>query len=515
MFTNEALSDFSVTQNEQALRRELHLFQSRLEKEPFQVRPIVDGKELDSTEVFKHFDPSEFKTCIAQNHFAAPEVLKLAEESLSQGLKEWRNLEPGERSSIIRKAAELLRQKRHELNAIIIREVGKPWLEADADVAEAIDFCEYYAAQLPRFAPQKTAQPADEENTYLYQPRGMVAVIAPWNFPLAIACGMTVAALITGNVVILKPAEQSGLTGYSLTKILLAAGVPPNAIAFLPGRGETIGRALVISDRINLVCFTGSKQVGLEIIARCGETRPGQQSIKRVIAEMGGKNAIIVDENADLEAALKGVLKSAFGYAGQKCSACSRLIVVGKGYRAFISRLCEEAAKLKVGPAQEPRTDFGPVINQESMQRIMSVASQAEKDCHLAFRGTAAKGGYFVPVHIFRDVPPSHFIWREEIFGPILACRQVSDFTEALTLANDSQYALTGGLYSRSKEHIETAKRHFKVGNLYINRHCTGAMVGRQPFGGFRLSGIGFKAGGPDYLLQFMEPRVITENKAL
>jgi RHH-type proline utilization regulon transcriptional repressor/proline dehydrogenase/delta 1-pyrroline-5-carboxylate dehydrogenase len=402
------------------------------------------------------------------------------------------------------------------LAALIIREAGKPWREADADVAEAIDFCRYYADEVERmWQARRTDTVLGEDNTYFYQPRGVVAVISPWNFPLAIACGMTVAALVTGNTVVLKPAEQTSLIASELAKILYEAGVSPAAFALLPGVGEVVGRALVTHPDVVLTVFTGSRPVGLEIIEASAAVQIGQRGIKRVIAELGGKNAIIVDSDADVDDAIRGVLTSAFGFAGQKCSACSRLIVVGGAYEPFLQRLASATRDLIIGAAQDPASFLGPVIDRESCSRIKSLIENGNAVpllCRAELPTALADQGCFVAPTIFRDVPRDHTLWRDEIFGPVLCCTQAASFEEALEIAGDSDYALTGGVFSRHPQNVALARRDFKVGNLYINRSITGALVGRQPFGGFNFSGIGSKAGGPDYLLQFVEPRVVTEN---
>jgi RHH-type proline utilization regulon transcriptional repressor/proline dehydrogenase/delta 1-pyrroline-5-carboxylate dehydrogenase len=327
---------------------------------------------------------------------------------------------------------------------------------------------------------------------------------------------MTVAALVTGNTVVLKPAEQTGLIASELAKILYQAGTPADALSFLPGTGESVGRALVNHPDVAMVVFTGSRAVGLEIIEEAAHTHAGQRGIKRVVAELGGKNAIIVDEDADSDDAIRGVLSSAFSFAGQKCSACSRLIVVGASYDSFLDRLTQAARDLIVGDAADPSSFLGPVIDRESQNRILATISSAAQDLRMLGQtpipAQCAERGFFVPPTLFRDVPTSHTLWRDEIFGPVVACAKASSFDEALQMATASEYALTGGIFSRHPHNIALAKRRFKVGNLYINRGITGALVGRQPFGGFCFSGIGSKAGGPDYLLQFCEPRVVTEN---
>lgn len=514
-FTNEPLLDFAVEKNRSAMVAALNAVNETIAHGGFSARPIVNGEEI-TLEGELRSDPSDHSVIVGRLECADPSLAERAIELCAQGLPAWRATPIEARAEVLRRAARIMRERKSFLSALIVREVGKPWREADADVAEAIDFCDYYAAEIVRVAPPRlTDNVMGEENHYLYQPRGVAVIIAPWNFPLAIACGMTVAALVTGNTAILKPAEQSSIIAFHLAKILLEAGVPRDAFAFLPGRGEVIGPLLVQHPKVAMTVFTGSRSVGLEIVRSSSEVRPGQRMIKRVVAELGGKNAIIVDSDADFDDAIRGVLTSAFGYAGQKCSACSRLIVVGDAYEPFITRLAAATSDLIVGDAKDPASFLGPVIDQEARARIARTIENASNLTLLAqtpLPNTLKDRGNFIPPTIFRDVPTDHPIWREEIFGPVVACVRAENFEHALTLAVDSEYALTGGLYSRHPGHIQRAKEDFRVGNLYINRPITGALVQRQPFGGFLMSGIGSKAGGPDYLLQFMEPRVITEN---
>ena len=409
-----------------------------------------------------------------------------------------------------------MRQRRFELAAWEIFECGKPWREADADVAEAIDFCEFYAREMIRLAEPRRRDVPGETNACEHLPRGVAVVIPPWNFPLAIPCGMTVAALVAGNTVVLKPAEQSPVIAWHLVQILIEAGVPPGALSFLPGRGEEVGQALVNHPGVNLIAFTGSRDVGLLINRQAAETRPGQDHVKRVIAEMGGKNAIIVDDDADLDEAVVGVVQSAFGYSGQKCSACSRVIVLEGIHDAFLARLVEAARAVKIGPAEQPETLVGPVIDAEARKRILELPpdSRRKKGGSSSMR-TSASWRTSAPSSARSSSPMSRRYARvaqEEIFGPVLAVLKASDLDEALQIANGTQYALTGGLYSRSPREHRRVKREFIVGNLYINRGITGASVDRHPFGGFKLSGIGTKAGGSDYLLEFLLTRSITEN---
>lgn len=513
MFRNEPLTDFTVGTNRTKLKEGLALVDERIRSGHYRAASIIVGTTVASGEEAVRIDPSDGTTVVGRTLFATEQHVDEALRALRHGVAHWADTNVENRTRVVMNAANLMRTRREELSALIIREGGKPWREADADVAEAIDFCDYYAEEAEKLGqPFRTYEVPGEDNSYFYQPRGICAVISPWNFPLAIACGMTVAALVTGNATILKPSEQTSIIAYEFAKILLEAGVPTNVFAFLPGRGEVVGRRLTASPYVDMICFTGSKAVGLEIISTAAKVVPGQKSIKRVVAELGGKNAVIVDEDADLDEAVKGVLYSAFGFSGQKCSACSRLIGVGDAYEPLMRRLCSAASDLIIGPASDPGTLIGPVIDPESQERINRTIAVAEDTTHLAFRGQAPSKGNFVAPAIFREVESSDPIWREEIFGPVLACAQAENFEEALAFANDSEYALTGGLYSRSPAHIQEAVRKFKVGNLYINRGCTGALVCRQPFGGFRMSGVGSKAGGKDYLLQFVEPRVVSEN---
>lgn len=511
-FKNEPLTDFSIPHERHALADAIKKLEAT-SLGRLTAAPIIGGKEVRKGDPIPRENPSKRSQIIGQVYYAGlDEVKEVMDLFMSEG-KSWGKTSYLHRAEIIRNAARLMRRKKHDLSALIIFESGKTWREADADVAEAIDFCNYYADQMLRLGgPIPTSDIPGEENYYLYQPRGIAVVISPWNFPLAIPCGMTVAALVAGNRTILKPAEQTSLIAAEFARILLEAGVPPQAFALLPGRGEVIGKELVAHPEVGLIAFTGSRPVGLEIMKSAVEVRPGQHLIKRVIAELGGKNAIVVDDDADFDEALKGILHSSFGFAGQKCSACSRVIVVGDAYEPFVKRLCEAAEDLGIGEAKESSSYLGPVIDQEAQERILKTIELGEKQLKLGFKGAAPADGHYVPLTIFRDVDPDSQLWQEEIFGPVLCVRPAKSFEDAVSDAINSMYALTGAVFSRNPEHLEYAKENFKVGNLYINRGSTGAIVGRQPFGGFKLSGIGSKAGGPDYLLQFLEPRTITEN---
>jgi RHH-type proline utilization regulon transcriptional repressor/proline dehydrogenase/delta 1-pyrroline-5-carboxylate dehydrogenase len=438
---------------------------------------------------------------------------------LSKSFADWRNVPVTQRAAVLVKAAAAMRARRDELAAVIIRESGKTWREADADVCEAIDFCEYYAREAaPLFERRRLGRFVGELDEVMHEPRGVCVVISPWNFPLAICCGMTVAALVTGNSVVVKPAEQTPAIAKLLCDILWAAGAPRWALAFLPGQGETVGAALVRDPRVALVAFTGSKAVGLDIVRACAEVADGQHFVKHVVCEMGGKNAIIIDASADLDEAVLGVRQSAFGFSGQKCSACSRVIVVESAHDQFLHRLIEATRCLTVGDPTLPGTDIGPVIDADAAARIKQFIEIGSKEGKLELQlpvpeGLEAKVGLpYVGPTIISGIRPEHRLANDEIFGPVLAVIKVKDFEEALAVANGTAYKLTGGIYSRKPAHLERAKREYRVGNLYLNRGITGALVGRQPFGGFGMSGLGSKAGGGGYLEHFVVPRALCEN---
>jgi RHH-type proline utilization regulon transcriptional repressor/proline dehydrogenase/delta 1-pyrroline-5-carboxylate dehydrogenase len=428
----------------------------------------------------------------------------------------WRDVDVRERAKLIHSAAAIMRRRRDELSGIIIKESGKTWSEADADVCEAIDFCEYYARMAVEIqSPKRLGNFVGELNLEWYEPRGVAVVISPWNFPLSICTGMTTAALVTGNATIVKPAEQTPAIARVMAEILWEAGVPRDALQFLAGQGETVGAALVRDPRVALIAFTGSKAVGLDIIAAAGQTPENQPFVKKVICEMGGKNAIIVDASADLDEAVLGVRQSAFSFSGQKCSACSRAIVLDNVYDRFLERLVEATRALVIGDPMDPKTDVGPVIDAAAAEKIWSFIKLGKQTAHLAIgmdAPTELNGKPCIGPHIFTNVKPNDRLAQEEIFGPVLSILRARDFDEALNIANGTSYKLTGGVFSRTPSHLAKAQREFRVGNLYLNRGITGALVGRQPFGGFGLSGVGSKAGGRDYLLQFVEPRVSTEN---
>jgi RHH-type proline utilization regulon transcriptional repressor/proline dehydrogenase/delta 1-pyrroline-5-carboxylate dehydrogenase len=509
-FHNEPMKDFAVSENRAAIEKAL----TESKKNFGQHVPLVlGGKEIKSSKTLSRENPSMSDQKIAEISLASIAQADEAVRVSHAGFQTWKKVPAEKRADLVDKLADLMIRDRWKLMATQIHEVGKPWAEADGDVAEAIDFCKYYARHMRELAkPQKVGGVPGELSLYHYQPRGVALVIAPWNFPLAILCGMAVSALVTGNTVIMKPAEQSSLVAYGLMKLMQEAGFPADAVQFLPGLGEEVGAHLVKHPQISTIAFTGSKAVGLHILKEASVRGPGQKEVKRCIIEMGGKNAIIVDNDADLDEAVDGVLYSAFGFSGQKCSACSRVIVLEEVFEKFEARLLEAAKCLVLSTADDPRSDMGPVVDKEAFDRILTTIAIAKKENELLFEAPARSGGYFAPATLFTKVNPKSQLAQDEIFGPVLALIKAKDLTQALEIANGTEYALTGGLYSRSPGNIERVREEFECGNLYINRGITGAMVDRHPFGGFKMSGIGSKTGGPDYLKQFMEPRCVTEN---
>lgn len=509
-FVNEPELDFAQEENRQRFRAALSAVRARFGRTyPL----IIDGQEVLSNATLSSLNPARPDEVLG---WVARADIPAAERGVTaavRALPEWRATPAADRAAFLSRAAELMRERRLELAAWIVFEAGKPWRDADADVCEAIDFLIYYGREMLRLAsPRPLDQLPGEVNSYVYQPRGVAVVIAPWNFPMAILTGMTAAALVTGNTVIMKPAEQTSIIAAQLMAIFRDADLPPGVLAYLPGVGEEIGEYLVTHPRTNLIAFTGSLAVGLRINELAAKAHEGQRNIKKVIAELGGKNAILIDDDADLDEAVLGTVASAFGYAGQKCSACSRVIVLEQVYEQFVKRLVEATRSLHLGLAEDPATFVPPLIDEEARQRVRRHIATAKREGRIVLDMDNPEDGHVVGPVIVGEVSPQAVVAREEIFGPVLVILKAHDFNEALALALDTPYALTGGLYSRSPAHIERARQEFRVGNLYVNRKITGALVGRQPFGGLGLSGIGSKAGGPDYLLQFLEPRVVTEN---
>ena len=474
--------------------------------------PLINGESVQTEETIDSVNPCHPAQVVGTIGQITIEQADKAVAAAKAAFETWKKTPARARAAIISKAGDLLEERRHELNAWMVFEGGKPLHQADAEVSEAADFCRYYAAEMERLDSEINYDVAGESDRYFYRPKGIVLVISPWNFPLAIPVGMTVAALVTGNCALLKPAAVTSVIAAKISEILIEAGVPKGVFQYVPGRGSTVGNHLVKHPDVNMIVFTGSQEVGCQIYAEAAILRPGQKHLKRVVAEMGGKNAIIVDESADLDQAVQGVVYSAFGYSGQKCSACSRVVVLAPIYDVFVARLVEATKSLNVGDAVEPGTQVGPVIDESAQKKILGYVQKGKEEATLALELPAPEEGYFVGPVIFTDVDPEGTLAQEEIFGPVLSVIKAETFAEGLAIANNTNFALTGGLYSRTPSHIEQAKTDFEVGNLYINRTITGAIVARQPFGGFKLSGVGSKAGGPDYLLQFLDPRTVTEN---
>ncbi|MCA9108330.1 MAG: L-glutamate gamma-semialdehyde dehydrogenase [Planctomycetaceae bacterium] len=511
-YQNEPHTDFSRAENRKAFAQALKDVEEQLGRE----YPIViDGKAVSSRKSIVSLNPSHKSQTVGTVMAATVDHAEQAVTIARRAFEQWRKVEATHRAEYLELIAAEMRNRRFELAAWMVYECGKPWMEADGDVAEAIDFCTYYAMQMRLLDVPVQCDYPGEENIYFYQPRGVAVVISPWNFPLAILTGMTVAALVTGNTVIMKPAEQSSIVAAKLFEMIRDSGIPDGVVSYLPGYGEEIGPALVENPDVDVIAFTGSREVGLLINKQAADNPPAQTHVKKVIAEMGGKNAIIVDEDADLDEAVQGIIGSAFGFSGQKCSACSRVIVLAPAYDAFLDRLKGATESLQFGPAEQPGTTIGPVIDEDALERINDYIEIGREECtHIVTTdaGELAKHGFYVGPHVFADVEPEGRIAQQEIFGPVVAVMKARTLDDAFEIANSTDYALTGGMYSRSPKNLARARAEMRVGNLYLNRPITGALVQRHPFGGYQMSGIGSKAGGHDYLLQFLIPIAVSEN---
>jgi RHH-type proline utilization regulon transcriptional repressor/proline dehydrogenase/delta 1-pyrroline-5-carboxylate dehydrogenase len=508
-FPNASDTDYSEVEARKKAGEAMRIVRAQLGKSYL---PLINGEYQSTEDTVDSVNPSNPSEILGTIGLISIEQAEQALQAAKAAFPSWRKTPVKQRAEILRKAADLMEKRRAELSAWVVLEVGKPVREADAEVSEAIDFCRYYADEMERLEQGHNYDIPGETNRYVYHPLGIAVVISPWNFPIAIATGMTVAALMAGNCTLLKPAEVSSVIAAKIAEILVEAGIPKGVFQYVPGKGSKVGAYMVQHPDVNLIAFTGSQEVGCRIYADAATVQPGQKHLKRVIAEMGGKNAIIVDESADLDQAVAGVVQSAFGYSGQKCSACSRVVVLEPVYDAFVERFVEAARSLNVGAAENPGTQVGPVVDANAHSRIREYIEAGRSESKVALEMPAPDTGYFIGPVIFTDVSPNAKIAQEEIFGPVVAVIKAKNFPEAMEIANGTNYALTGGLYSRTPSHIDQAAVDFEVGNLYINRTITGAIVSRQPFGGFKMSGVGSKAGGPDYLLQFLEPRTITEN---
>jgi 1-pyrroline-5-carboxylate dehydrogenase len=511
-FKNAPFTDFTRPENRQYQMEALE----KVKRELGQTYPlIIGGKKITNQTTFASRNPSQPDQVIGYFSSATVEQVDAAVESAAAAFETWKQVPAEERAGQLFAVADLLKARRFEFNAWMIYEVGKSWPEADGDTAEAIDFMEFYAREMMRLAEdQPIVKIEGEDNQLVYIPLGVGAVIPPWNFPAAIMVGMTSAAFVTGNTVVLKPASTSPMIAWQFMRILEEIGLPAGVVNFLTGSGSTIGDALIEDGRVRFIAFTGSRDVGLRINELAAKPRKGQRWLKRTILEMGGKDAVVVDETADLDAAADGIVSSAFGFQGQKCSAGSRAIIVEKVYDQVLQRVIEKTKKLTMGDVTKPETYMGPVVDENAMKKITDYIEVGKKEGRLVVGGGHHGPGYFIEPTVIADVDPHARIAQEEIFGPVLAVVKARDFDDALHIANDTEYGLTGSLYSKDEKRIERAKNEYHVGNLYFNRKSTGALVGVHPFGGFNMSGTDSKAGGRDYLLLFTQAKAISAKKA-
>src|SRR6266571_3889868 len=510
-FKNAPYTDFSKPENRRAQEEALEQVKSEFGR----TYPLViGGKKITNEATFASVNPAQPDQVIGYFSRATVEQVNEAVEAAATAFEGWKRVPAEERAAYLFAAADLMKQRRLLINAWMIYEVGKSWPEADGDTAEAIDFLEYYAREMIHLAgEQRLAKIESEDNELVYIPLGVGAVIPPWNFPAAIMVGMTSASFVAGNTVILKPSSNSPMIAWQFMRVLEDIGLPAGVVNFLTGQGSAIGDALVEHPQVHFIAFTGSRDVGLHINELAAKPQKGQRWLKRTILEMGGKDAVVVDETADLDAAAEGIVASAFGFQGQKCSAGSRAIVVESVYDQVLQKVIEKTKKLTVGDPTKPETYMGPVVDDNSMKKILYYIDTGKQEGRLVTGGGHHSPGYFIEPTIFADVDPHAHIAQEEIFGPVLAFIKAKDFDDAMRITNDTEYGLTGSLYSRDPQRIELAKEAFHVGNLYFNRKCTGALVGVHPFGGFNMSGTDSKAGGPDYLLLFTQAKAISAKK--
>ncbi len=511
-FRNEAFTDFSVPANEKAMKEAI----SKVRSEFGKTYPLIIGKEkIETTNHIVSTNPSNPSEVIGKFPKATKQHAEKALRVAAETFETWKKVPAKERAEYIFKAAKLMRDRKYELCAWLSLEIGKSWAEADGDVAEAIDFCEYYAREMLRLdnPPKLTAIP-NEKNALKYIPLGVGLVIPPWNFPLAILVGMSTAAIVSGNTIVLKPSSETPGIAFQFAKILEEVGLPPGVFNYMPGPGAEVGDFLVAHKDIRFIAFTGSMEVGLRINELAAKHQKGQLWIKRVVAEMGGKDAIIVDKDADLESAAEGIVASAFGFQGQKCSACSRLIMHKDVYDEVLNKIVERTKKLVVGAPEDKTVQFGPVASKSAYESILKYIEIGKKEGRVLTGGNVHKtetNGFFIEPTIIADVDAKARISQEEIFGPVLSVTKADSWEQALEFANNTEFGLTGAVYTKNKQRLEEAAQEFHVGNLYLNRKCTGALVGVHPFGGFNMSGTDSKAGGPDYLLLFTQAKVVSE----
>jgi 1-pyrroline-5-carboxylate dehydrogenase len=511
-FKNEPLTDFGKPDHAAAFQAALQEVRSALGR----TYPLwIDGHEVKARETFPSLNPSRPSEILGHFQKGEPAHADQAIEAAARAFETWKDVPAAQRAEVLFRAAARMRERKHWFSAWLVFEVGKSWAEADADTAESIDFMDFYAREMLRYAAeQPVTKIPGEENQLVYIPLGVGVAIPPWNFPNAILTGMTSAALVTGNTVVVKPSSDAPGIAWHVVELLLEAGVPAGVLNYVTGPGPSVGNRLVEHPKTRFISFTGSKEVGLGINERAARHQPGQKWIKRVVAEMGGKDSIVVAADADVDKAVEGVAASAFGFQGQKCSACSRAIVDEKIYDEFVRKLAERTRKIVVGPADERSTYMGPVVNRGAQQKILEYVEKGKKEGRLVAGGEAGPGdGWFVQPTVIADVDPQAAISLEEIFGPVLAVIRARDWEHALAIANNTEYGLTGAVYTRDEAKIEDARRRFHVGNLYFNRKCTGALVGVHPFGGFNMSGTDSKAGGRDYLLLFLQAKAMSRSQ--
>jgi len=508
-FSNEPYLDFSKPENRESMKKALADLKA-MSSTVYDL--VIGGKHLKAKEQFVSYNPSDKKPVGTFQKAAVKEAEKAMQAALA-AFKTWRYMPAIERAGIVLRASRMMKQRRFEFDAAMILEEGKNWLEADADFAEAVDFLEFYAREAIRYDQPCGVTPYPGESQEVrYIPLGVGVVIPPWNFPCAIMAGMTTAAMVTGNTVVLKPSSDAPLVAAMFVDVLEKAGMPAGVVNLLTAPGGSVGNFLVEHPKTRFISFTGSKAVGLGINEKATRVSPGQVWIKRVVAEMGGKDCIIVDSEADVADAVEGTAIAAFGFQGQKCSACSRAIVDAKVYDEFVQRLAERVKKITVGPTADRNNWMGPVINERAYESHLDYIKVGKKEGRLVVGGKPGpEGGWFIQPTVFADVPRNARLAQEEVFGPVLAVIKARNYSDALAIANGTEYGLSGAVYSRNREKIYRAKREFMVGNMYINRKCTGALVDVQPFGGFNMSGTDSKAGGRDYLLLFLQAKSMTE----
>ena len=513
-FKNEPFTDFSVKENSEAMKKAI----ARVERELGKEYPlIVNGEKITTGKKFESINPAKKSQIVGVFSDADADAENLTEKAIDAAtgaFKDWQFVSAAERAEYLFKAAKIVRDDKHYYSAWMIFETGKTWAEADGDTAEAIDFLEFYGREMLRWgAPQPVTPTAGEDNRFEYIPLGVGAIIPPWNFPLAIMCGMTMAAVVAGNTCVLKPSPDAPTIAYKFMEVLDEIGLPKGVVNFVAGSGTAVGEHLVQSPKIRFISFTGSKTVGLHIYEEAAKTPKGQRWMKRVVAEMGGKDAIVVAADADLDAAASGIVSAAFGFQGQKCSACSRLIVDEKVHDELLEKVIAITKKLKIGLPTDEETNMTAVINQKSFDNATKAIANAKSEGGevVAGGGGDDSDGFYIEPTIIKNVKSRDMLEQTEVFAPVLAVIKAADYDHALEIANDTEYGLTGAVYSESPENLEKARREFHVGNLYLNRKCTGALVGVHPFGGFNMSGTDSKAGGREYLLQFMQGKSIAE----